>query len=35
MTEDGQRLFITLNQAGKIVMFDTSAPAAPKVLFSY
>ena len=32
MTEDGQRMFITLNQAGKVVMFDTSDPAAPKVL---
>jgi selenium-binding protein 1 len=32
MTEDGQRLFITMNQAGKVVMFDTSQPAQPKVL---
>ena len=32
MTEDGQRLFITMNQAGKVVMFDTSEPARPKVL---
>ena len=32
MTEDGQRLFITMNQAGKVVMFDTSDPTAPKVL---
>jgi hypothetical protein len=32
MTQDGQRLFITLNQAGKVVMFDTSEPAEPKVL---
>jgi 56kDa selenium binding protein (SBP56) len=32
MTRDGRRLFITLNQAGKVVMFDTSQPSAPKVL---
>jgi selenium-binding protein 1 len=32
MTNDGRRLFITLNQAGKVVMFDTSEPAEPKVL---
>jgi selenium-binding protein 1 len=32
MTHDGERLFITMNQAGKVVMFDTSSPAAPKVL---
>ena len=32
MTRDGRRLFITMNQAGKVVMFDTSQPAAPKVL---
>jgi selenium-binding protein 1 len=32
MTRDGRRLFITMNQAGKVVMFDTSNPAAPKVL---
>jgi len=31
-TRDGRRLFITLNQAGKVVMFDTSEPTAPKVL---
>ena len=31
-TRDGRRLFITLNQAGKVVMFDTSEPSAPKVL---
>ena len=31
-TQDGRRLFITLNQAGKVVMFDTSVPTAPKVL---
>ena len=32
MTRDGQRLFITMNQAGKVVMFDTSEASAPKVL---
>ena len=32
MTKDGRRLFITMNQAGKVVMFDTSEPAEPKVL---
>jgi hypothetical protein len=32
MTQDGTRLFITMNQAGRIVMFDTSEPARPKVL---
>lgn len=32
MTEDGTRLFITLNQAGKVVMFDTSDPLHPRVL---
>jgi selenium-binding protein 1 len=31
-TRDGRRLFITLNQAGKVVMFDTSEPSTPKVL---
>ncbi len=32
MTSDGSRLFITLNQAGKVMMFDTSDPAHPRVL---
>jgi selenium-binding protein 1 len=32
MTREGKRLFITMNQAGKVVMFDTSHPAQPKVL---
>jgi hypothetical protein len=32
MTHDGTRLFVTMNQAGKIVMFDTTDPVAPKVL---
>ncbi|HTF25171.1 MAG TPA: selenium-binding protein SBP56-related protein [Candidatus Limnocylindria bacterium] len=32
MTRDGQRLFVTMNQAGKVVMFDTSEPSAPRIL---
>jgi hypothetical protein len=32
MTRDGRRLFITMNQAGKVVMFDTSRPSSPKVI---
>lgn len=32
MTEDGTRLFITMNQAGKVVMFDTSDPLHPRLL---
>lgn len=32
MTADGKRLFISLNLAGKVVMFDTSNPEAPQVL---
>ena len=32
MTQDGTRLFITMNKAGKVIMFDTSEPARPKVL---
>ena len=32
MTSDGTRLFISMNAAGKVVMFDTSKPAAPRVL---
>ena len=32
MTKDGNRLFISLNAAGKIVMFDTSKPQKPEVL---
>jgi hypothetical protein len=32
MTKDGKRLFISLNAAGKIVMFDTSKPHKPEVL---
>jgi hypothetical protein len=32
MTNDGDRLFITMNQADKVVMFDTSYLEKPKVL---
>jgi len=32
MTEDGTRLFISMNAAGKVVMFDTSNPKQPRVL---
>jgi selenium-binding protein 1 len=32
MTRDGKRLFISMNAAGKVVMFDTSQPGAPRVL---
>jgi len=32
MTEDGKRLFISMNLAGKVVMFDTSNPRKPSVL---
>ncbi|MEP6743411.1 MAG: selenium-binding protein SBP56-related protein [bacterium] len=32
MTKDGKRLFVTMNMAGKVVMFDTSNPEQPKVL---
>jgi selenium-binding protein 1 len=32
MTRDGKRLFVSMNVAGKVVMFDTSDPEAPKVL---
>jgi len=32
MTNDGKRLFVSLNVAGKVVMFDTSDPRRPKVL---
>ena len=31
-TRDGKRLFISLNMAGKVVMFDTSDPEKPRVL---
>jgi selenium-binding protein 1 len=32
MTKDGKRLFISMNTAGKVVMFDTSNPERPRVL---
>jgi selenium-binding protein 1 len=32
MNGDGDRLFITLNMAGKVVMLDTSEPARPQLL---
>src|SRR5207237_248194 len=32
MTRDGKRLFISMNVAGKVVMFDTSNPEKPRVL---
>jgi selenium-binding protein 1 len=32
MTSDGSRLFISMNAAGKVVMFDTSNPSQPRVL---
>ncbi|HYK90818.1 MAG TPA: selenium-binding protein SBP56-related protein [Acidobacteriota bacterium] len=32
MTEDGGRLFVSMNVAGKVVMLDTSDPDEPKLL---
>ena len=32
MTGDGKRLFVSMNTAGKVVMFDTSNPARPRLL---
>jgi|ERR1051326_377626 selenium-binding protein 1 len=32
ITNDGRRMFITMNQAGKVVMFEISDPAKPKML---
>ncbi len=32
MTRDGKRLFVSMNAAGKVVMFDTSNPGSPSVL---
>ena len=32
MTNDGKRLFIAMNTAGKVVMFDTSDPEKPRVM---
>jgi selenium binding protein SBP56 len=31
-TGDGKRLFVSMNMAGKVVMFDTSNPEAPRVV---
>jgi len=35
MTADGTRMFITLNLAGKVVMFDTSDPDDPVLLSAF
>ena len=32
MTSDGKRLFVSMNGAGKVVMFDTTDPRQPRVL---
>jgi len=32
VTSDGRRLFISMNQAGKVVMFDISDPNEPRIL---
>src|SRR5262249_12501609 len=32
MTRDGRRLFISMNGAGKVVMFDTTRPERPRVI---
>ena len=32
MTSDGRRLFVTMNQAGKVAMLDTSKPDSPKLV---
>jgi selenium-binding protein 1 len=32
ITRDGRRLFVSMNIAGKVVMFDISNPAAPRLL---
>ena len=31
-TEDGKRLFVSMNQAGKVVMFDISNPKKPRLI---
>ena len=31
-TEDGKRLFVSMNQAGKVAMFDISNPARPRLI---
>jgi len=32
ITRDGRRLFVSMNMAGKVVMFNTSDPAKPKLI---
>lgn len=32
MTRDGRRLFVSMNMAGKVAMFDTTRPESPKLL---
>lgn len=32
ITKDGKRLFISMNQAGKVAMFDIAQPAEPRLL---
>src|SRR5688572_2595490 len=32
LTADGKRLFVSMNMAGKVAMFDTSDPETPRVL---
>jgi hypothetical protein len=32
ITSDGRRLFVSMNQAGKVVMFDISDPDEPRAL---
>src|SRR5262249_51890688 len=32
ITRDGHRLFLSMNQAGKVAMFDVSNPEQPKLL---
>jgi selenium-binding protein 1 len=32
ITRDGQRLFVSMNQAGKIAMFDTANPEQPRLI---
>jgi selenium-binding protein 1 len=32
VTRDGRRLFVSMNQAGKVAMFDVSNPEAPRLL---
>jgi hypothetical protein len=32
IAKDGRRLFISMNQAGKVAMFDIAHPAEPRLL---